>query len=193
MPLFVFILHMKQDCMNLSLSLPLLFHLSLCSSPSHSLTHSLSITLFVFLSLSLSFSSSLCTSLCLTLSQFLSLPLFHFVSPCLSLYSISLPLSHSTCFNKFCLSSTYSFQVRDDIGTDVMRRSLSKHFVTGSEDTCVVSIVLMKRTLDFEIEERFWRPIFHALQILVNYYRVILPSMQSQRSIDDGRGLGLSS
>ena len=179
--------------MNLSLSLPLLFHLSLCSSPSHSLTHSLSITLFVFLSLSLSFSSSLCTSLCLTLSQFLSLPLFHFVSPCLSLYSISLPLSHSTCFNKFCLSSTYSFQVRDDIGTDVMRRSLSKHFVTGSEDTCVVSIVLMKRTLDFEIEERFWRPIFHALQILVNYYRVILPSMQSQRSIDDGRGLGLSS
>ena len=83
--------------------------------------------------------------------------------------------------------------MRDDIGTDVMRRSLAKHFVTGSEQTCVISVVLTKRTLDFEIEERFWRPIFHALQILVNYYRVILPSMQSQRFAEDGQDLALSS
>ena len=69
-----------------------------------------------------------------------------------------------------------------------MRRSLAKQFVAGSELTCVISIVMSERTLDFEIEEKFWRPIFHALQILVNYYRVILPSVQTQSMCEDGRG-----
>jgi hypothetical protein len=57
-----------------------------------------------------------------------------------------------------------------------MRRSLAKHFVAGSQQTCVISIVLANRTLDFEIDEEYWGPIFHALQILVNYYQSILPS-----------------
>ena len=87
-----------------------------------------------------------------------------------------------------CLSVCLSFfQVRDDIGTDVMRRSLAKQFVAGSEQTCVISIVLATRTLDFEIEEHSWRPIFHALQILVNYYRVIMPSVQTQRLSEERR------
>jgi hypothetical protein len=77
--------------------------------------------------------------------------------------------------------------VRDDIGTDVMRRSLIKQFVAGSEQTCIISIVLANRTLDFEIEENSWRPIFHALQILVNFYRVILPSVRTQRLAEEQR------
>ena len=77
--------------------------------------------------------------------------------------------------------------MRDDIGTDVMRRSLVKQFVAGSEQTCIISIVLANRTLDFEIEEHSWRPIFHALQILVNFYRVILPSVQTQRLAEEQR------
>jgi hypothetical protein len=56
------------------------------------------------------------------------------------------------------------------MGTDVMRRSLAKHFVAGNSPTSVVSIVLKDRTLDFEIDERRWGPIYHALQVLVNYY-----------------------
>jgi hypothetical protein len=76
-------------------------------------------------------------------------------------------------------------EVRDDIGTDVMRRSVAKQFVAGSEQTCVISIILANRTLDFEIEEQYWRPIFHALQILVNYYRVILPSVHEQQQRSD--------
>lgn len=75
--------------------------------------------------------------------------------------------------------------MRDDIGTDVMRRSLAKQFVAGSEQTCVISIILVDRTLDFEIEEQYWRPIYHALQILVNYYRVIVPSVEMQRLASD--------
>ena len=61
-------------------------------------------------------------------------------------------------------------EVRDDLGTDVMRRSLAKHFVAGNSPTSVVSIVLSDRTLDFEIEERRWGPIFHALCVLVHVY-----------------------
>jgi hypothetical protein len=72
-------------------------------------------------------------------------------------------------------------QVRDDIGTDVMRRSLAKRFVAGSLQTCVVSIVSASRTLDFEIDEQYWGPIYHALQILVSFYRVILPSMEQHQ------------
>merc|ERR1719223_851033 len=61
--------------------------------------------------------------------------------------------------------------VHHDYATDVMQRSLQKQFVSNEQSTCVISIVLSSRhTLDFEIEELHWGPIYHSLQILVNFY-----------------------
>jgi len=61
-------------------------------------------------------------------------------------------------------------EVRDDRSSTVMKRSLAKHFVAGNEPTCVISIILDERSLDFEVEQENWGPIFHALQVLVSYY-----------------------
>lgn len=70
-------------------------------------------------------------------------------------------------------------EVRDDISTDVMRRSYAKQFMNRKASSCIISIVLHDRSLDFEVEERFWGPIFHALQIIVNYYREIPATIES--------------
>lgn len=42
-------------------------------------------------------------------------------------------------------------EVRQDCSTEVLRRSLAKQYI--SDNTCVISIVLADRTLDFEIQE----------------------------------------
>jgi hypothetical protein len=45
-------------------------------------------------------------------------------------------------------------QVRDDMTTDVMKRSISKRYVEEFRNpSLVISILLKDRTLDFEIEE----------------------------------------
>lgn len=70
-------------------------------------------------------------------------------------------------------------EVRDDISTDVMRRSLTQQFVVN-QLSCLISIILFDRSLDFEVDEQKWGPFYHALQVIVNYYQVILPSTQEE-------------
>eukprot|EP01034_Spumella_vulgaris_P022726 gene22726-28882_t len=69
-------------------------------------------------------------------------------------------------------------QVYDDCSSEVFKRSLVKQYVTGN--TCTISVVLAdERSLDFEIKEETWGPLYRALQILVTYYQGILPSRRS--------------
>ena len=68
-------------------------------------------------------------------------------------------------------------EVSDDMSTEVMRRSLEKHFVAGSNNSQVLSILLAEgRSLDLEVSMDHWPVVYHGLQVLVNYYRRILPS-----------------
>ena len=68
-------------------------------------------------------------------------------------------------------------EVSDDMSTEVMRRSLEKHFVAGSDNAQVLSILLAEgRSLDLEVSMDHWPVVYHGLQVLVNYYRRILPS-----------------
>jgi len=64
-------------------------------------------------------------------------------------------------------------EVRDDMTTDVMKRSVSKKYVDEHRNpSLVISIIMKDRTLDFEIEEMHWGPVYVALQILVDFYQV---------------------
>ena len=73
---------------------------------------------------------------------------------------------------------TNILEVRDDIHTDVMHRSFSKKLLAGDSSTGVISLILKNnKSLDLEVEEAYWGRIFHALKVLVNYYQIILPSL----------------
>ncbi len=73
---------------------------------------------------------------------------------------------------------TNILEVRDDIYTDVMHRSFSKKLLAGDSITGVISLILKNnKSLDLEVEEAYWGRIFHALKVLVNYYQIILPSL----------------
>lgn len=62
--------------------------------------------------------------------------------------------------------------MRDDLKTEVMRRSEAKGFVGSLERHKVISIVARGRSLDFELPEDLWGKLFHALQILANFYQL---------------------
>lgn len=54
-----------------------------------------------------------------------------------------------------------------------MKRSISKRYVDEFRNpSLVISIILRDRTLDFEIEEVHWGPVFFTLKILVDFYQV---------------------
>lgn len=47
-------------------------------------------------------------------------------------------------------------QIRSDIGTEVMKRSVQKGYLAGNNSTCIISIVsndVKDPTLDFEIDQ----------------------------------------
>lgn len=73
-------------------------------------------------------------------------------------------------------------EVTDDLSTDFMQRSLTKHYITevsnarGVIAPGVISIVLADRTVDFEVGMDNWELIYHALKILVNFYQNVLPN-----------------
>lgn len=70
-------------------------------------------------------------------------------------------------------------RVSDDMSTEVMRRSLAKHFVAGTVNAQVLSILLAEgRSLDLEVPMDHWSVVYHGLQVLVNFYRFILPSLR---------------
>mmetsp|Transcript_192 Transcript_192/g.367 ORF Transcript_192/g.367 Transcript_192/m.367 type:complete len:1164 (-) Transcript_192:164-3655(-) len=62
-------------------------------------------------------------------------------------------------------------EVRSDLTTDVMRRSLAKKYVFEDQPSLVISLILKDRTLDFQIDEKQWEPVFNALQIIVDFYQ----------------------
>ncbi len=73
---------------------------------------------------------------------------------------------------------TNILEVRDDIHTDVMHRSFSKKLLAGDSSTGVISLILKNnKSLDLEVEDAYWGRIYHALKVLVNYYQIILPSL----------------
>jgi len=67
-------------------------------------------------------------------------------------------------------------EVRADYSTEVMNRSQNKNYVYNNSDTAFISIILSERTLDIEVQVDQWDSLFHAFQILTNYYRVLLPN-----------------
>jgi hypothetical protein len=69
-------------------------------------------------------------------------------------------------------------EVRDDISSEVLRRSMAGKPAAGADKTSVVSIILAERSLDLEVAETHWSTLFHGLQVVVNYYRRILPSFR---------------
>lgn len=77
-------------------------------------------------------------------------------------------------------------EVTDDLSTDVMQRSLAKHYIVESYNARgviapgVISIVLADRTVDFEVGMDNWELIYHALKILVNFYQNVLPNYNSR-------------
>lgn len=60
-----------------------------------------------------------------------------------------LPLSDWTTI--YC--GLFLLQVRSDLTTDVMRRSVSKKYVFEGQHSLVISLILKDRTLDFQIDE----------------------------------------
>ena len=59
-----------------------------------------------------------------------------------------------------------------------MYRSFSKKLLAGDSSTGVISLILKNnKSLDLEVEKAYWGLIFHALKFLVNYYQIILPSL----------------
>jgi len=63
--------------------------------------------------------------------------------------------------------------VRDDVYTDVMRRSRSKGFVLDrprGQAPTTISLVCRDRTLDFEVDAQTWTRLFHAFKILKNHF-----------------------
>ena len=77
-------------------------------------------------------------------------------------------------------------EVTDDLSTDVMQRSLAKHYIEEAYNARgviapgVISIVLADRTVDFEVGMDNWELIYHALKILVNFYQNVLPNYNSR-------------
>lgn len=67
-------------------------------------------------------------------------------------------------------------EVRADQSTEVMMRSASKQYTYSNDDTAFISIILADRTFDIEVQVDQWDALFHAFQILTNYYRVLLPN-----------------
>jgi hypothetical protein len=67
--------------------------------------------------------------------------------------------------------------VRDDVSTDVMKRSQHKRLMSGDSSAPpnqrrkIISIVCKDRSLDFEVDEGLWGRLFHPLSVLVNHYR----------------------
>jgi len=76
--------------------------------------------------------------------------------------------------------------IRDDIETDIMKRSLRKGYVvraarrgyggggggfTSAGGSKVVSVLGVSRSLDVEIASADYARLFHALQVLINYHR----------------------
>jgi len=76
--------------------------------------------------------------------------------------------------------------IRDDIETDIMKRSLRKGYVvkavrrgyggggggfTSADGSKVVSVLGVSRSLDVEIASADYSRLFHALQVLINYHR----------------------
>ena len=65
-------------------------------------------------------------------------------------------------------------EVRDDIQTDVMLRAYkTRAFKPIEFEMKIISIVCRDRTLDFEIKSDDWVNIFHALQVVVKYFKTI--------------------
>lgn len=67
-------------------------------------------------------------------------------------------------------------EVRADYSTEVMTRSASKNYTNVNDDTAFISIILSDKTFDIEVQVDQWDSLFHAFQILTNYYRVLLPN-----------------
>ena len=81
------------------------------------------------------------------------------------------------------IAITDIIEVTDDLSAELLQRSASRQpYTLGPHQdvaTCVISLVLKNssRTYDFEIDEKSWNMLFHALRILVNYYQVDKPTL----------------
>lgn len=64
--------------------------------------------------------------------------------------------------------------VRSDFTSEVMKRSLTKHYIDDDKSPSFISLILKDRTLDFEIENTHWDTVYHALLILVNFFQVLI-------------------
>ena len=71
-------------------------------------------------------------------------------------------------------------EIRADNSTDVMMRSISKDYVNSNDDTAFISIIYDDKSFDIEVQVDQWDSLFHAFQILTNYYRVLLPNFSTK-------------
>ena len=71
-------------------------------------------------------------------------------------------------------------EVRADNSTNVMMRSVSKDYVNINDDTAFISIIHDDKSFDIEVQVDQWDSLFHAFQILTNYYRVLLPNFSTK-------------
>lgn len=75
----------------------------------------------------------------------------------------------------------------DDLSTDVLQRSLVRGYVQpksnqrGVYAPGFVSLVLLDRTLDFQVGLEEWDTFYHAVKILVNLHQKILPNLKDRR------------
>lgn len=79
-------------------------------------------------------------------------------------------------------------QITNDYQTDIMQRSITKHYFTSIE-TQIISIIISNRTLDLEINAMLWNNIFYGLQILIIYYQTLklesIHDLSLKKSIDN--------
>ncbi|KAJ1420472.1 hypothetical protein B484DRAFT_130171, partial [Ochromonadaceae sp. CCMP2298] len=73
-------------------------------------------------------------------------------------------------------------QVTDLCDSEVLQRSVNRGYLEPSYSS-VVSVVLADRTLDFEVDEVSWGAIFHPLQILVNFYQVMVAAPRASLNL----------
>eukprot|EP00600_Ochromonadales_sp_CCMP1393_P010584 CAMPEP_0175009856 /NCGR_PEP_ID=MMETSP0005-20121125/7782_1 /TAXON_ID=420556 /ORGANISM="Ochromonas sp., Strain CCMP1393" /LENGTH=1037 /DNA_ID=CAMNT_0016265621 /DNA_START=118 /DNA_END=3231 /DNA_ORIENTATION=- len=102
--------------------------------------------------------------------------------------------NHSATHNFFSWGSAHTnadrvlyirdiLQVRDDCASDVLQRSLSKRYIQQDGPNAIISIKLADRTVDFEIDDDSWTAIYHPLQILVNFYQVMVNGPRASISL----------
>ena len=65
-----------------------------------------------------------------------------------------------------------------------MQRALEKGYVDCVRFTRIISLECDDKSLDFQIEQCHWEPIFAGLQILNNFYKEKLASSDLIVSID---------